>query len=77
MEVGSTMRKLSTTYRFVVRIGPTYVHAGITDDLERSRSEAKAEWPKGTFFQVGDKTNLDEAQLWVTKNAFTSGGSRH
>ncbi len=50
----STMKKPSTTYRYVIRIGPNFVHAGITDDLDRSRTEAMAAWPLGTFFQVGD-----------------------
>ncbi len=72
----STMKKPSTTYRYVIRIGPNFVHAGITDDLDRSRTEAMAAWPLGTFFQVGDKTNLDDARDWMTKNAFLPGGPR-
>jgi len=69
----STMKMPSTTYRYVIRIGPNFVHAGITDDLDRSRVEAKASWPLGTFFQVGDKTNLDDAQDWMTKNGAPPG----
>ena len=75
MQNRSTVRKPLTTYRYVIRIGPRFVHAGITDDLDRSRLEAKTSWPTGSFFQVGDKTNLDEAQKWMIKNAFVAYGS--
>lgn len=70
------MKKLSTTYRYAIRVGPSFVHAGITDDLDRSRREARVTWPTGSFFQVGDKTNLDEAQAWMTKNVLTVGRAR-
>lgn len=65
-----TAKKLCTTYRYVVRVGPKFVHGGITDDLDLSKVEAKAAWPTGQFFQVGEKTSLDEARAWVTKNGF-------
>lgn len=64
------MKKPCTTYRYVIRVGPTFVDGGITDDLERSKIESLATWPTGQFFQVGDKTSLDQAQEWVTKNHF-------
>ena len=64
------MKKPSTTYRYVIRVGPKFVHGGVTDNLERSKVEAKAMWPTGQFFQVGEKTSLDEAREWVTRNAF-------
>jgi hypothetical protein len=70
------MKKLSTTYRYAIRIGPKFVHAGITDDLDRSRIEAQSTWPLGTFFQVGEKTNLDEAREWMTHNVLVLGGAR-
>jgi hypothetical protein len=47
----------------------------MTDDLARAKVEAKAAWPTGQFFQVGEKTSLDEAREWVTRNAFLAEGS--
>jgi hypothetical protein len=66
------VKKLCTTYRYVVRVGPTFVHGGITDNLELSKAEAKAAWPTGRFFQVGEKTSLNEARDWVTRNGFSA-----
>jgi hypothetical protein len=70
------MKKTAKTYRYVVRVGPEYVHAGITDDLDGARIEANANWPKGVFFQVGDITTFDEARDWMTKNVSPSGKIR-
>ncbi|HUX86612.1 MAG TPA: hypothetical protein VMW65_06390 [Chloroflexota bacterium] len=66
-----TVKKVCTTYRYVVRVGPKFVHGGITEDLEVSKVEAKVAWPAGQFFQVGEKTSLDEARDWVTRNGFS------
>jgi hypothetical protein len=66
-----TAKKLCTTYRFVVRVGPAFVHGGMTDNLERSKTEAKAAWPNGHFFQVGEKTTVEEASSWAKRNGFT------
>ena len=65
-----TAKKLCTTYRYVIRVGPRFVHGGITDNLDRSKDEAKTAWPDGQFFQVGEKTSLDEARDWVKRNGF-------
>jgi hypothetical protein len=56
----------------MVRVGPTFVHCGLTDDLERAKIEAQATWPTGQFFQVGDKTTVDEARAWVLRNTFVA-----
>jgi hypothetical protein len=66
------VKKTCNTYRYVIRLGPQFVAGGITDDLAHSRSEMKLRWPRGRFFQVGDKTSLDEAQAWAKKNGFAS-----
>lgn len=66
------MKKVATTYRYVIRLGPTYVHGGITDDLARSAAEGLARWPTGHFFQVGDRTTEDDAQAWAKRNGYPS-----
>ncbi len=65
------MKKLLTTFRYVIRLGPTYVGGGITDDLTRSKVEGKARWPTGRFFQVGERTTEEDARAWAAKNGFT------
>jgi len=67
-----TAKKMCTTYRYVVRVGPKFVHGGITDNLDRSKVEAMAAWPNGQFFQVGEKTSLDDARDWVKRNGFSA-----
>ena len=66
------MKKPCDTYRYVIRLGPGYVEGGITEDLVRSKLEGKSRWPTGRFFQVGEKTNLVEAQEWAKRNGFGS-----
>ncbi len=66
------MKKICDTYRYVIRLGPQSVAGGITDDLARSKSEGKSRWPLGRFFQVGEKTSLDEARDWAKRNGFAS-----
>jgi hypothetical protein len=66
------VKKVFDTYRYVIRLGPTSVAGGITDDLARTKSEGKARWPGGRFFQVGEKTSLDEARDWARRNGFAS-----
>jgi hypothetical protein len=64
------MKKVLTTFRYIIRLGPTYVGGGITDDLTRSRVEGKARWPGGRFFQVGEQTTEADARAWAEKNGF-------
>jgi hypothetical protein len=65
------VKKTCDTYRYVIRQGPGFVHGGITDDLVRSKMEGKTRWPQGRFFQVGEKTSLDEAREWAKRNGFS------
>ena len=64
------MKKLLTTFRYVIRLGPTYVQGGITDDLMRSKVEGKALWPTGRFFQVGERTTEEDARAWAKRNGY-------
>ncbi len=66
------MKKLCDTYRYVIRLGPEFVEGGITEDLLRSKTEGRSRWPTGRFFQVGEKTSLNEAQEWAKRNGFAS-----
>lgn len=66
------MKKPRDTYRFVVRLGPSFVQGGITDDLGRAEDEARLRWPLGQFHQVGDITTVDEAQEWLKRNGFVA-----
>jgi hypothetical protein len=68
----SAIKKELTTFRYVIRLGPSYVGGGITDDLMRSRVEGKARWPTGRFFQVGDRTTEDDARAWAKRNGFSA-----
>jgi hypothetical protein len=61
---------VSTTYRYVIRLGPKIVQGGITEDLGRSAAEGKARWPTGHFFQVGERTTEQEARDWARRNGY-------
>ena len=67
----SAMKKVLTTFRYVIRLGPAYVGGGITNDLGRSRVEGKARWPNGRFFQVGDRTTEEDARAWAVRHGYS------
>lgn len=68
----SAVKKPRDTYRFVIRLGPTFVQGGITEDLGRAKDEARQRWPLGRFHQVGEKTTADDAQEWLKRNRFVA-----
>lgn len=65
-----TVKKVNTTFRYVIRLGPQFVHGGITTDLARAAAEGKTRWPTGHFFQVGEQTTEDEARAWAKRNGY-------
>lgn len=58
------MAKPKTTFKYHLKKGSRVIYRGITDDLDRRKSEHQAQYPGAQIKQVGRRTTREAALRW-------------
>ena len=53
------------TYKYELKVNGIVVYRGVTNDLERRKSEHRTRWPDGIITKIGRRTTRAGALEWL------------
>ena len=62
------MAGLLDTYKYELKVNGIVVYRGVTNDLERRKSEHSTRWPDGKITKIGRRTTRAGALKWLREH---------